>query len=212
MSQLPEKPKPPAGEKLKVLIVDDEPTLRLGFAYALSNKTTVVETASNGRQALQRLSNVTFDIVILDLRMPELDGTAVIYELRLQGSEIPIVLCSAAMTSNAALHAIRQGVVDFLLKPVCPADLRDVIQYVLNPGGQTLPRALQAARDRRLGDAIQILETEALPTRQATAWLNVLKRIRDADAAPDGISDDGELEEKVRLSLSILAYNATDCE
>ncbi|MEX1049518.1 MAG: response regulator, partial [Akkermansiaceae bacterium] len=108
--------------KLRVLVVDDEPTLRLGFAYALSNKTTVVETAASGQQALDRLASETFDVVVLDLRMPGLDGVGVIKALRNEGSEIPVILCSAALNSSAALREIRHGVVDFLLKPVRPVD------------------------------------------------------------------------------------------
>ncbi|RYD49942.1 MAG: response regulator, partial [Verrucomicrobiaceae bacterium] len=94
-------------ERLRVLVVDDEPTLRLGFAYALSNRHTLVETAANGRIALERIANERFDIMILDLRMPDLDGIGVIEELRASGNRIPVVLCSAALNPRAALRAIR---------------------------------------------------------------------------------------------------------
>ncbi|MES2440258.1 MAG: response regulator [Verrucomicrobiota bacterium] len=204
MSPSPDKGNLPASDKLRVLVVDDEPTLRLGFAYALSNKNTVVETAPNGRQALERLADSKFDIMILDLRMPELDGIGVIEALRGQGNEIPIVLCSAALSPNAALRAIRHGVVDFLLKPVRPVDLRQVIEFVRNPEKRPLPLAMKAARQRETTEAIRILENDATPSRQAAYWLSVLQSIRDADPAEDG----SRLEEKVRTSLSILAFNA----
>lgn len=190
--------------KLRVLVVDDEPTLRLGFAYALSNRTTMVETASNGRQALEMIADTGFDIVILDLRMPELDGIGVIDALRSQSNRIPIILCSAALHSNAALRAIRHGVVDFLLKPVQPVDLRQVIEFVIRPDPQTLPQALKAARSGRTAEAIKILECDTTPGRQAVYWLSVLRTIRDADPEEDA----SLLEEKVRTSLSVLAFNA----
>jgi DNA-binding response OmpR family regulator len=194
-------------DKLRVLIVDDEPTLRLGFAYALTNKNTVVETAATGRHALERINHSSqspFDIMILDSRMPELDGIGVIDALRGAGNEIPIILCSAALSPNAALRAIRHGVVDFLLKPVRPVDLRQIIEFVLRPEKRPLPLAMKAARSRRTDEAIQILENDSTPSRQVAYWLCVFKSIRDTAAGDDAFS----LEEKVRTSLSILAFNA----
>ncbi len=82
MSQLPDRTTAGQNGALSVLIVDDEPTLRLGFTYALSNNLTKVETAANGRDALDRIAEMHFDIMILDLRMPELDGIGVIQALR----------------------------------------------------------------------------------------------------------------------------------
>lgn len=123
---------------LRVLIVDDEPTLRLGFAYALCDQLTSVQVAANGREALEQIAIANFDVMILDLRMPELDGLGVIRALRSQGNTLPIILCSAALPPNAALTAIRHRVVDFLLKPVRPADLRQMIDFIRRPGSETM--------------------------------------------------------------------------
>lgn len=190
--------------KLRVLVVDDEPTLRLGFAYALSNKFTQVETAASGRQALERLAADSFDVMILDLRMPELDGIAVIDLIRASGNEIPIILCSAALNPNAALRAIRRGVVDFLLKPVRPIDLRQVVEFVIRPGNGALSKAMVAARAGRSGESIDILEAAAAPSPHMLAWLHVLRSLRE-DPPGDG---DAELEEIIRSSLTTLAFQA----
>ncbi len=197
----------PGDQKLRVLVVDDEPTLRLGFAYALSNRTTTVETAANGRQALDRIALVPIDLVILDLRMPEMDGIAVIDALRAEGNSVPVILCSAAMVPSAALRAIRHGVVDFLLKPVRPADLRRAIEFVIQPGNQAYSMAMKAARGLNRTEAVRILESEETPGPRSVYWLSVLKAVEDADATPG--SDVVALEEKVRLSLSMLAFNST---
>jgi len=204
MSPPPDSSDIPTRGKLKVLIVDDEPTLRLGFAYALTNKSTVVETAPNGRQALERIASVGFDIMILDLRMPEIDGIGVIRTLREAGNPIPIVLCSAALTPGAALSAIRHGVVDFLLKPVRPVDLRQVIDFVLRPENRPLPLAMRAARSGRFDEAIRILEDEPAPSRQASYWLGVFRSVRDSDST----GETPVLTEEIRTRLPILAYNA----
>ncbi len=204
MSPSPDSPESRDTSQLRVLVVDDEPTLRLGFTYALSNRSTTVETAASGQQALDRITTTRFDIMILDLRMPEIDGIGVIEALRSDGNFLPIVLCSAALTPNAALRAVRHGVVDFLHKPVRPVDLRQIIEFVIRPEKRSLPQAMKAARNGRAAQAIEILEGEPNPSRQILHWLDLLTTIRNAGADEDITS----LETKVRTSMSVLAFNA----
>ncbi|MEO7098217.1 MAG: response regulator [Luteolibacter sp.] len=201
-------PSPDSGnssEKLRVLVVDDEPTLRLGFSYALSNRTTTVETAANGRHALERISTLNFDLMILDLRMPEMDGIGVIETLRSQGNRIPVVLCTAMLNPSSALRAIRQGVVDFLLKPVRPADLRQVLEFVIRPENQPLSLAMRAMRSGRNEEAIRLLESAPTSGRLASCWLDILRSLRDG--ASDG--DTAQLEDRIRTNLPILAFNGS---
>jgi len=189
-----------------VLVVDDEPTLRLGFSYALSNRQTFVESAASGRQALERIKSSTFDIIILDLRMPDIDGIGVIESLRLSGNLVPIVLCSAAVTPLAAFKAIQHRVPDFLLKPVRPSDLREVVDYVLDPPDNPVSRALVAARNGRIANAIGEVEQEAGHDRSAAAWLAVFKSIVNP---PDEDANDHEREQLLRSSLAALAFRST---
>ena len=188
--------------KLSILVVDDEPTLRLGFAYALTGRNTVVETAATGRLALDRISSGAFDVIILDLRMPDLDGIGVIEELKNSGNHTPVILCSAALSPLAALRAIRHHVVDFLLKPVRPVDLRQVVEFVLIPEKRPLPQAMKAARDGDIASAIRILGAQENPSRQAIHWLGVFKAVLQPD------SGDSRVEEIIRNSLPILAFNS----
>src|SRR5262245_1726903 len=88
----------------KVLVGDAEPTLRLGFSYALADHET--DTAAGGREALIKIREQKYDVVILDLRMPDIDGLQVIEMLRRQDNLLPVVLCSAALTPSSALRAI----------------------------------------------------------------------------------------------------------
>lgn len=199
MCPSPDNEVPPEGGKLRVLVVDDEPTLRLGFAYALSNKTTVVETANNGRQALEKLGPGHFDVMVLDIRMPDLDGIGVIQALRARGDKIPVILCSAALSPDAALRAIRKGVVDFLPKPVRPVDLRDAVAFVTTPDGQPFSKAMRAMRGGLQDEAIAILEDIPGADMRTMCWLALLRAIRDGEEAHI-------LEDKIRATLSHLAF------
>ena len=189
----------------KILIVDDEPTLRLGFAYALSNASTTVDTAATGRQALEKIAAARFDLVILDLRMPDIDGIGVIESLRKAGNGIPIVLCSAALTPGAALRAIRNNVVDFLLKPVHPSDLREIVRFILDPPREPVALALQAARAGDLDQAVDRLNRDPSPSKRCAAWLDFLKSLLLADR-----DDDVALSDKLlRFTLSTLAFRSS---
>lgn len=190
--------------KRNVLVVDDEPTLRLGFSYALSNRSTTVDTASTGRQALEKIKASKYDIVILDLRMPDIDGLGVIETLRLTGNLIPIVLCSAAITPTAALRAIQHRVPDFLLKPVRPADLRDVVEFVLAPPETLHSQAMIAARAGKIETAIQLITPDAAHDRTAAAWLEVFHSLitpPDDAGPPAG-------ERVLRSNLASLAFRS----
>lgn len=188
----------------RILVVDDESTLRLSFAYALSHSTTSVATACSGREALTKIENAYFDLIILDLRMPDMDGIGVIDELRKRNVDVPVILCSGLPKPHASLHVIRQNVVDFLIKPISPNDLRSIVDFVLNPGVHPLSRALQAIRNRQPLEAIRLLEQLAPGDAKARHWLRVLKAIRGT-ARDD---DPAGLEETVSSSFVSLAFNS----
>lgn len=186
----------------KVLVVDDEPTLRLGFSYALADHET--DTAATGREALLKLEDGDFDLLLLDLRMPDIDGLGVIESLRRHGNPIPVVLCSAAITPAAALRAITGNVVDFLLKPVRPVDLRGVVAYVLSPSDDPLSKALGEARHGRFDEAVSHLEADAEPPERTLAWLAILRAIRSG-----GLESEAAVFAKLEKGgLSSLAYRA----
>ena len=158
------------------LVADDAPTLRLGFSYALADHDT--DTAAGGREALLMIEAQRYDVLVLDLRMPDIDGLQVIEMLRRQDNPLPVVLCSAVLTPSSALRAITGNVVDFLLKPVRPAELRGVIEHVLRPGEDVLSLALAEVRAGHLNRAIQRLESSSDPGPRVAAWTSVLRAIR----------------------------------
>lgn len=188
----------------KLLVVQNETTLRLGFAYALSDATVRVETAANGTEALKSVGANRFDLVILDLRMPGMDGLQVIETLRRENNRIPVVLCTTLHQPNAAFHAMGLGVVDFLIKPASPADIRRVVEFVLGPPRSRLAQALHAARSGQPAAAIGILEdAHQDPDPTETCWIKALKLVVEADLG----GDMSRFEEDVRSCFPALAFN-----
>jgi DNA-binding NtrC family response regulator len=106
----------PEGQK-HLLIVDDESALREAIAERLADHGFIVEQAASGEQALQRLTDFAFDILITDLRLPGIDGRKVVESaLERYPDIIPIVITGYG-TVKDAVEAIKQGAADFITKP-----------------------------------------------------------------------------------------------
>ncbi len=119
-----------------ILIVDDDAALREGLAETLGDLGHQTEEAGNGAVALHRLAGPGIDAVLLDLRMPGLDGLEVLRRIRALPAPPPVAVLTAVPTAANTIEAMRLGAVDHLAKPVGRADLAAL-----------LPRLLPAAPD-----------------------------------------------------------------
>lgn len=115
-----------------ILVVDDEQTIRLGFSVALRAVGFEVIVAADGPEALARAAEITPDCVLLDLRMPGMDGLETARRLRDTGYDRPIVMASAFADHRTAVTAIGEGITDFLTKPIKPTQLRYAINHALS--------------------------------------------------------------------------------
>lgn len=124
----------------RILIVDDELRVRdLIKKYAKFEGYEVSE-ASNGLQALELCKSHEFDIVILDVMMPELDGFSACREIR-KFSNVPIIMLSARGEEYDKVHGFESGVDDYVVKPFSPKELMMRIGAILKRGGVALPES-----------------------------------------------------------------------
>lgn len=114
-----------------ILVVDDEPNIRLTFVAALEVPGRLVMPAPNGEAALARLAEGGYDVVLLDLKMPGLGGMEVLEALRARGDNVPVIVVTAHGSVPDAVKAMRLGAVDFLPKPVTPEQIRAAVDEVL---------------------------------------------------------------------------------
>jgi DNA-binding response OmpR family regulator len=119
--------------KKRVLIVDDEPNVRLVLATALNSVGYDVVEAEDGEQALERLTSLqtSFDLALLDLQMPRMDGIELLSRLRDAGSAVPVVILTAHGSIPEAVTAMKLGAIDFLTKPITPESLRRIVAEVI---------------------------------------------------------------------------------
>lgn len=115
----------------RILLVDDDRAFRVTTSALLRDDGYVVELAADGQEAVERLREARFDLVILDLRMPGTSGIDVVEALRRWGEGVAILMISGFGTVDDAVEALHTGADDFLTKPVDPALLSDRVASLL---------------------------------------------------------------------------------
>ena len=130
----------------RVMIVDDEPLVRQGIIRSVNwdnHGVEQIEEASDGQQALEKYRETRVDILITDIKMPRMNGLELIRELRGESTQ-PIIIVLSGYSDFAYLQeAIRMEVTDYLLKPLDPEELHEVIGT-----------AVSRIRMKRRGDAL----------------------------------------------------------
>ena len=101
----------------KILVVDDEEAIREVVSTLLDAQGYACTVRANGRLALEAFRNDTFDLVLSDIVMPEMDGLKLLTELRAEDPDVPVIMVTAMHDISIALEAIRAGAYDYILKP-----------------------------------------------------------------------------------------------
>jgi DNA-binding NtrC family response regulator len=155
--------------KPRILIVDDEPTVRLVFRTTLESVGYEIHEAADGQAALEYLHRNQVELVLLDLRMPVMDGMATLRKMRDEALATPVVIVTAHGSVPDAVEAMKLGAIDFVQKPVSPTELRRVAADVLarhrsevgepKPGPQaTLDAAKREINRRDFDEARRLLD------------------------------------------------------
>jgi len=111
--------------KAKILIVDDEEVVRLSYTRILSGTNCNVKAVSTWTQVAQLMQEDPFDVVLLDLRMPEMDGITVLRALKQRWPESKVIIITGYPTLESAKEAVALGAYDYLTKPVGPDQVID---------------------------------------------------------------------------------------
>jgi excisionase family DNA binding protein len=106
---------PPA--RPRVLVVDDEASIRDLLAKTLALANYDVDVSPDGRSALERVRMYRYDLLIADLKMPGMDGLAVIREVKRYKSDLPVIIITGFSTESSAIEAVNLGVNGYLTKP-----------------------------------------------------------------------------------------------
>ena len=114
----------------RILLVDDEQSIQTLLSYPLRKDGYHVTSAQDGREALQRFEEARFDLVILDLMLPKLDGVEVCRELRSR-SQVPIIMLTAKGSETDKVAGLEVGADDYITKPFSMREFRSRVKAAL---------------------------------------------------------------------------------
>ena len=147
-----------------VLIIDDEPNVRLTYRVTLETEGFEVQEASDASAALRELADKDFDLAILDMRMPEMDGLELLESMRERNIQTPVVIITAYGDVPHAVRAMKLGAIDFLQKPLTPEALRSAVGEILGRHAKPAPHpAREETFDTHVQAAKQLINLREFP-------------------------------------------------
>lgn len=125
---------------MKILIAEDEKDLRYALQILFQRNHFTVDAVDNGADALEYLQLGNYDVAVLDIRMPKMDGVTVVRKLRAQRNQIPILLLTARTEIEDRVEGLDSGANDYLPKPFDVRELLARVRVLTRPQGQQTAR------------------------------------------------------------------------
>ena len=137
--------------KIKILVVDDEEIIRTGCAKILEMENHDVDQAENGIIALEKIRSNKYDLILLDLKMPDMGGMELLENLEKIDQDVVSIIMTAYATIETAVDAIKKGAYDYLPKPFMPEDMITKVNRGLEKRRLSLEaKSLREERDQNL--------------------------------------------------------------
>jgi DNA-binding response OmpR family regulator len=162
-----------------VLIIDDEASLRQTMARILNRAGFEVTSVASGQESFAILNESAFDMVYLDIRLPDMNGLEVLKVMRAQFPEIPIILFTAQPDLHSAVEALRSGATDYLMKPLKP-------ETVIERTRQVIEEQNKKKRRRAILQQMEALQAE----------LDAIDQAENQEKKPTGPLPTGQLSER----------------
>src|ERR671922_290869 len=163
------------------MVVDDDPTAYQLLREVLAQEGYEVETAGSGREALEKAGTILFDVVLLDVRLPDLNGIEVLRELKPLSPETVVIMMTAFGSIETAIESIQEGAYDYISKPLKLDDVKITVRRALDHKrllreNLQLRRALKAQHqmDSIVGRSAAMLGVYKIVARVAFSMSTVL--------------------------------------
>ena len=117
--------------RANILVIDDDEAMRDSCQQALSRNGNCVEVAEDGLMGLEMLKKVSFDLILLDLKMPGLGGMDVLEKIKEDDPETIVIIITGHATIESAVEAMKKGTYDFIPKPFTPNNQRMEVKRAL---------------------------------------------------------------------------------
>jgi two-component system, sensor histidine kinase and response regulator len=196
-------------EPIAILIVDDDPILREFASVHMSTPTARVETAANGEIAFRLLKDIRFDVVLVDIEMPVLDGFSLLQKIRSDADlcHLPVIMLTGHDDVVSIDRSYQLGATAFATKPVNWRQLSYEVRYVLR--ASRMEQDLRLAYDRATEKELRSRGTLQSLQQECRDNLKSILRCIDecraaADAAP--VATKSRIEQIESLTRTLLAY------
>ncbi|MDF2838322.1 MAG: two-component response regulator [Evtepia sp.] len=146
----------------KILVVDDEKVMVKGLKFNLENDGYEVDAGYNGKQAVEMARDTSYDLILLDLMMPEIDGLQACMQIR-EFSSVPIIMLTARNEDTDKLLGFEYGADDYITKPFNVLEVKARIRALLRRSG---------TRERRVSDNRVMQGDWGIDTESRAAWNN----------------------------------------
>ena len=128
---------------MRILLVEDDAFLAEALAEAIADQRYVVDIVTDGEAAWDQIKTLDYDLVLLDVMLPKLDGISLCQRLRSNSYQMPILMVTARDTSTDKVIGLDAGADDYMVKPVDLPELLARIRALLRRGGASLPPVLE---------------------------------------------------------------------
>ncbi|MCK5010456.1 MAG: sigma-54-dependent Fis family transcriptional regulator, partial [Deltaproteobacteria bacterium] len=118
--------------KSKIMIVDDDQTMKSSLLEWFESENYHVYGASSGEEAIEKISDGSFNIIITDLKMPGIDGLELLRYVKREHHNIEVIIMTAYGTVETAVNAMKEGAYDYVVKPFSPEEIDMVVKKIIN--------------------------------------------------------------------------------
>ena len=167
-------------EKARILVVDDEPVVRESLQSYFTEDGYVVETAADAKEALRTMQSQSWDLLLVDIRMPGMDGLELHRKAKQIDPEAVVIIMTAFASVDTAVRALKDGVYDYVTKPIDPDDLERVIS-------KGLEQRRLVVENRQLKEKLEAVSTEKVEavigeSREIEEMRASIRTVADTDA------------------------------